>query len=66
VLLFYLVLLVVSVLGGLAGFVSLVGIQSGRNALVIIPGALLGIGISACNAIVCLLAYALEGENLGG
>jgi uncharacterized membrane protein len=63
---FYLVLLVVSALVGLAGLISLVGIRSWRNALVIIPGALLGIGVSTSNALMCLLAYALEGKNLGG
>ncbi len=43
VLLLYLTLLLVSTLGGPAGFISLFGIRSWRNALVIIPGALLRI-----------------------
>lgn len=66
VLIFYLVLLGVSALGGLAGVISLFGIRSWRNAMVIVPGALVGLGISGCNAFVCLMSYALEGRNLGG
>ena len=66
VLLFYLVLLLVSVVGGLAAAISLFGVRSWRNALLIIPGALLAVCINAYNAFICLLAYALEGSNLGG
>src|SRR5437868_1287403 len=65
-LLFYLTLFLVSTLGGLAGFIGLIGVRSWRNALLIIPGALLGICISGYNALMCFLAYALEGKNLGG
>jgi len=66
VLLFYLTLLSVSALGALAGLFSLFGTRSWRHALVILPGALLGICVSGNNAVLCLLAYALEGRNLGG
>lgn len=66
VLLFYLILLLASAMGGLAGIFSLFGIRSWRNALSIIPGALLGIGINSFNAFWCLFAYGLEGRNLGG
>ncbi len=66
VLLFYLFLLLASVAGGLAGVISLFGIRSRRNALCIIPGALLGICANGCNAFMCLLAYALEGRNMAG
>jgi hypothetical protein len=66
VLLFYLLLLLASAVGGLAGVVSLVGIRSWRHALFIIPCALLSICINGYVAIMCLLAYALEGVNLGG
>jgi hypothetical protein len=66
VLLFYLFLFLVSAAGGLAGVISLFGIRSWRNALIIIPGALLGICINGFNAFMCLFAYALEGRNIGG
>jgi hypothetical protein len=66
VLLFYLVLLSASAVGGLAGVVSLFGIRSRRHAISIIPGALLGICINGYVVFICLLAYALEGRNLGG
>jgi hypothetical protein len=62
----YITLLVVSAMGGFAGIFSLFGIRSWRNALVILPGALLGICVNGCNALLCLGAYALEGSNLGG
>jgi hypothetical protein len=65
-LLLYVVVLLVSAVGGLAGLVSLFGIRSRRSALLIIPGALLGTGINGCNAFYGLLAYLLEGKNLGG
>jgi lipopolysaccharide export LptBFGC system permease protein LptF len=66
VLLFYLFLLVSSAAGGLAGIISLFGIRSWGNAVLIVPGALLGICINGCNALMCLYAYALEGRNMGG
>ena len=66
VLLFDLFLLLASMVGGLMGIYSLFGIRSWRNALVIIPGAVLGIGINVCNAFFSFFAYALEGRNLGG
>jgi hypothetical protein len=66
VLVFYLFLLLTSALGGLAAVSSFFGIRSWRNALSIVPGALLGICINGYNAVMCLLAYALEGRNLGG
>ena len=65
-LLFYVVVLLASAVGGLAGLVSLFGIRSRRGALLIIPGALLGMGINGCDAFYGLLAYLLEGRNLGG
>jgi hypothetical protein len=66
VLAFYLALLVLSVLGVLVGLIALVGIRSWWDALVIVPGAILGLGLGSYNAIVCFLAHALEGKNLGG
>jgi len=63
---FYLSLALASVLGGVAGVFGLFGIRSGRDALVIIPGALLGVCINGFNAFWCLFAYGLEGMNLGG
>jgi hypothetical protein len=66
VLLLYVVLLLASATGGLAGVISLFGIRSWRNALSIVPGSLLGIGINGYLAFVCLVAYTLEGRNLGG
>jgi hypothetical protein len=65
-LLFYLLLLSASAVGGLAGVISLFGIRSWRHALLIIPGALLGIFLNGCIALFCYLAYALEGINPGG
>jgi hypothetical protein len=65
-LLFDLSLLVVSAVGGLAAVVSFFGIRSWTSALVIVPGALLGICINGANAVMSYLAYALEGRNLGG
>ncbi len=41
-------------------------IRSWRNALFIIPGALVGICINGFNAFMCLYAYALVGRNMGG
>jgi hypothetical protein len=66
VLLFYLILLITSVVAGLAVVFGLFGIRSRRDALHIIPASLLGIGINGCNALMCYLAHALEGMNLGG
>jgi hypothetical protein len=66
VLLFYVVLLLSSAAGGLAGVISLFGIRSWRNALSIIPGALLGICINGCLALMCLVRYAYEGTHPGG
>lgn len=66
VLLFYVILLSASVVGELAGVFSLFGIRSWRNALSIIPSALLGICGNGFNAFWCLFAYGLEGRNLGG
>jgi hypothetical protein len=66
VLLFYVVLLLASAAAGLAGVMSFFGIRSGRDALSIIPGALLGLCINGCVVFVCLLGYLLEGRNLGG
>jgi hypothetical protein len=62
----YLILLFASGVGGLAAVISLFGIRSWRNALSVIPGALLGICINGANAFMCLLAYALEGRNPSG
>jgi hypothetical protein len=57
-----------SVAGGLAGVISLFGIRSWRNALSIIPGALLGICINGFLALICLVmcAYAYQGRPPGG
>jgi uncharacterized membrane protein len=66
VLLVYVLLLLASTAGGLAGVISLFGVRSWRNALSIIPGAVLGICLNGYLAVVCLLGYALEGKNLGG
>jgi hypothetical protein len=66
VLLFYLILLLASAVAGLAGVFSLFGIRSWRNALSIVPGALLGISINSFNAVLCYYAHALEGTNPGG
>jgi hypothetical protein len=63
---FYLALLAVSVAGMLAALYGLFGIRSRRSALIIIPGSLLGICGNGFNAFFCLLAYSLEGMNLGG
>jgi hypothetical protein len=66
VMLFYLMLLFASVAAGLAGAFSLIGIRSWRDALLIIPASLLGVGVNSYNAFMCYLAHALEGMNLGG
>jgi uncharacterized membrane protein len=66
VLLFYLILLCASGVGGLAALFGLFGIRSWRNALVIITVALLGIGINGVNVLMCLLSYAYEGRNPSG
>jgi hypothetical protein len=66
VLLFYVVLLLASAAAGLAGVISLFGIRSWRDALSIIPGALLGICINGCVVLMCMLGYLLAGRNLGG
>ena len=66
VLFFYLILVFASVVGGLAGIISLFGIRSRRSAMFIIPGSLLGICINGCNAFMGLMAYALEGRNMAG
>jgi|SRR5580698_8620970 hypothetical protein len=66
VLLFSLVLLLTSVAGVLAAAISLFGIRSRRSALLIVPGALLGICINGYNAVMWFLAYALEGTNPSG
>lgn len=52
VLLLYLALALASALGGLAGLIGLLGVRSRRDALAIIPGALLGICVGGCNAVV--------------
>jgi len=59
-------LLLISALGCLAGLFSLVGVRSWRDAMIIVPAALLGIGVSGCNLFVSLMSYLLEGRNLGG
>jgi hypothetical protein len=66
VLLFYVVLLLASAAAGPAGVISFFGIRSRRDALSIIPGALLGICINGCVVFMCMAAYLLEGRNLGG
>jgi hypothetical protein len=63
VVLFYVLLLLASAAAGLAAVIGLVGIRSKRNALNIIPGALLGICINSANAFFCVLAYAFEGTR---
>ncbi len=63
---FYLILLVASAVGLLAGLVSLFGIRSRQSALIIIPGAVLGICINSFTAFYSYFAHALEGVNLGG
>src|SRR5687767_5206911 len=55
VLFFYLILLIASALGLLAGLVSLLGIRSRQSALIIIPGAVLGICINSCTALYSYL-----------
>jgi peptidoglycan biosynthesis protein MviN/MurJ (putative lipid II flippase) len=67
ILLFYLVLLLANVAGFLAGLVSLIlGVRSRREALLIIPAAVLGICSNGYCAGIWLLAFLLEGRNLGG
>ena len=67
VLVFYIVLFLGNATGVVAGLVSLIlGTRSWRDALHIIPPAVLGIGINGCAAGFCLLGFALEGRNLGG
>ena len=65
-LIFYLVLLAVSAIATLAGIASFFGIRSGRDALILVPGALLGIVSNAYLTVLCLFCYLLEGRNLGG
>jgi hypothetical protein len=65
-LLFDLLLLAMSVAGGLAGLLSLLGIRSWRSALVILPGALLGVCVNTGCALYALLAFAYEGVNPAG
>jgi hypothetical protein len=65
-LLFYLFVFAASTAGGLAGAVSLFGIRSWRHALLILPGAALGVCANGYLAVIGLLSYALEGRNLGG
>ncbi len=62
----YVVLVLANAAGGLVGAISLFGIRSWRNALSIIPGAVLGISINGLLAFLCLLAYEFEGKKLGG
>lgn len=52
VLLVYLLLLVASVVAFFAACISLVGVRSWRSAAVILPGALLGIGLNGFSAVV--------------
>src|SRR5262245_158250 len=66
VLFFYLALVFASAVGGLAGVISLFGVRSWRNALVILPAALLGIVLNGYGVFLSLLGYALLGRNLGG
>jgi hypothetical protein len=66
VLLFYVVLLFVSAAAGLAAVISFFGIRSWRDALSIIPGALLGICINGCVVLMCMIDYVVEGKNLAG
>ena len=65
-LLLYIILFLASVLGGVAAILSLFGIRSRRDALLILLGALPGIAVNGWNVVLCLLAYALEGRNMGG
>ena len=67
VLVFYIVLFLGNAAGIVVGLVGLIlGTRSWRDALLIIPPAVLGIGINGCAAAFCLLGFALEGRNLGG
>jgi hypothetical protein len=66
VLAFYLALIALSTAGTLAAIYSLLGIRSARKALAIVPGALLGVGINGFNVLWGMLAYLLEGKNIGG
>jgi hypothetical protein len=66
VLLLYLILLLASLAGVLAAVISLFGIRSRWNALLIVPGALLGTCLNGYNAAMWFLSYALEGRNPGG
>ena len=59
-------LLVASTLCFVAAIVSLFGIRSWRNAVSIIPVAVLGIGIGGVNMFLCGLSYGLLGVNIGG
>ena len=59
----FVVLLLTSAAGGLAGVIGLSGIRSRRDALTIIPGALLGICINGCIGLMCLACYAYEGTR---
>jgi hypothetical protein len=60
--LFYVLLFLASAVGGVTAVISLFGIRSPRNALNIIPGALLGICINGANTSYCCLAYLFEGR----
>jgi hypothetical protein len=66
VLAFYLVLIALSAAGTLAATYSLWGIRSWQKGLAIVPGAILGIGINGFNALWGMLAYLVEGKNIGG
>jgi hypothetical protein len=66
VVLLYLILLAISVAAGLAGLLSLLGIRSWRSALVLIPGALLGVFVNAGTAFYAVLAFVFEGVNPAG
>jgi len=66
VLAFYLMLLAVNAIASLAGMASVFGIRSWRGALIIVPGAILGVISNLYLVVVCLMCYLLEGKNMSG
>jgi hypothetical protein len=66
VLAFYLGLLGVNAIASLGGIASLFGICSGRGALILVPGAVLGVISNVFLGVGCLFSYLLEGKNMGG
>lgn len=66
VLLCYVAIAAAGAAGALAGAVSLFGVRSWRDALVIIPGAITAVAFNTSLTFMALYAYALVGRNLGG